>query len=305
MNGSNRSQIGNSTWLRALAAVGALALAGALFAPPPTNATPLVNAWTNWLHLPVFAAVYIALHLGLRIASRQASGIEWRPLALAAVLALLSEVLQPLFGRSIDLMDLLRDIAGIAAGWLVVGGATRLRITRIGRVLALTTVLVLVAAMSVPPLASWSAKLAAERRVPALFAGEPLERLRWELAEGVKWRALDPEPGDRRRRLALKFSGSGWPGATLHSPTADWTEFETLDFEIRTSGDTTTVGIRIDFDSEEHPRHHFSATAIPAWTPHSLPLAKMPSLAGISTLVFFVEGDGATHEIELRELQLR
>jgi hypothetical protein len=191
-------------------------------------------------HVPLFAALTLWLWLVLR-------GRLLVPVVVSLVVAGLAEIIQPLFGRTGDLLDFVRGALGTFAAAALVRAWQGPR--TIGRVAAYVLAALALVAW---PLADEGPYLLdawrGYRAFPTLADfGTAGELLRWDCHQAVLERRPDPDrPGGWLGRLDLLPGDNPYPGATLEPILADWTGYRQVCCSFRVDGNALRLvfGVR-------------------------------------------------------------
>jgi hypothetical protein len=240
-----------SSWTRWLLAIAGLALLFAvLLAPLPAWSTRLGMELENAGHAALFAAVALGSWRFFRAAD---GGTRVsRPLLLAAltaaVLAFITEQVQPLTGRDNSLDDVLTDLLGATAA-LAICAAWRAGQRPARRVLLLLTAL-MASGVAVWPLAE-AVRAYRYRYAIAPSLLEPSQAIgRYFLQRRAIHFARDTDGGWR-----ITPARSQWPGLTVEEVLPDWSRYGSLVLDVRNPGDRpVALLLRVD-DAIAHERY--------------------------------------------------
>ncbi len=203
----------------------------------------------EYAHVPLFALVTLGLAPALPGFTAPEAGRRGRALLRAVLLAILLgglvELLQPRFGGTTEMGDLVRDALGAVAGGLFLLGRTTAVPTALGRALqGVAAGLILVPAWPAAS-AAWD-ELLARRQLPVLADFET----RFQVERFISYRCrLErlPDPGGGGHVLGATFLPDLYPRLTLRDYPADWREFRALTFDALNPGDAPfPLIIRID-----------------------------------------------------------
>jgi hypothetical protein len=217
-----------------------------VFAPFPGN-TRLFRALHDSAHAPIFGCIALLALAALRSHRRFGA---WRPaaqyaaaLAIAALLGVVTELLQIPAGRDASFFDVRNDVLGavafLAAFAAFAGGPARLASKP---VLLLTVVATLTAAMfpairSAVELARREAQFPViadfDRRMDRYYAAE-----QWAKFERTPlpspWGASKGE-----QALHVAFQSGPWPGVDFYELSSDWSGYSTLLVDLTNPTDST------------------------------------------------------------------
>jgi VanZ family protein len=229
----------------ALALLGVLLLAVALFGPLPRGRT--MDALTDLGHVPLF----VGLSAWLMVRRRRAG---WSlPAAGAAVwsaavgLGVAVEVLQSLVGREASVGDVWADAVGALAGILLAAARERA-----GRV----ALLIAGAALAALAGTAWPALRLLDVVRQRLHAGrlagfeDALELDRWDFRECRATRVRE-HATQGRFALRLALQPGRFPGAGLDSPPPDWSGHSRLAADVYLDGDSP-LDLRVKVEDERH-----------------------------------------------------
>lgn len=182
-------------------------------------------------HAPAFAVVTIALFWVITAALPDAS---WRILAGLGIMMIgfgcASEILQSVTGRTFTLQDAMANALGVLAGvcWL----GQRYVDNRGGRVALVAAGLLALTLASRNPVMAFVDIVRQKTEMPILSSLEnSAELTRWQPCEGKMSRTkTGVTHGEWALRVDLK--AGEYPCVTLNWPVSDWTEYETLAFDI-------------------------------------------------------------------------
>lgn len=230
--------------------MGLCLLFAALLLPLPAWPTRWGQELENAAHAPAFAAVAAGAWLFFQPAAAATKAL--RPFVLAALtavlLALLTELLQPLTGRDASLQDVWTDLLGATAALAAIG-AWRVRGASAAR-LSLVLLALGVAGFALWPLGeSLRAYWHRQALAPRLFDPRDAAGRHFLQRRAVRLIA-DPDGGWR-----ITPTRSPWPGLTVDEVLPDWSAYRTLAIELRNPGEQPlTLLLRID-DAFEHRRY--------------------------------------------------
>jgi hypothetical protein len=214
-----------------------------------------VQSLLDWGHVPLFAAMTAALW-------RWGAWPKWAAVAMAVAAAVFSERAQAWTGRTVELSDLLRSLAGIllALVWLAGGGASwrGLRLVASAAILAASLVQVgpvmadaAVAWYQFPTVGGFNSRWSTTRWN---CEGGRLRRVQ---TESATWAGQIESPDGSRCALVLA------------PPVADWSGYATVCCEFSFAGPPLSIlasvrdgryveppGKRFDFRSCYQPGHH-------------------------------------------------
>ncbi len=242
-------------------------------------------------HIPLFLAIAIAVHRAL-----PGDKARWAlPLSLA--FAAITELLQPLFGRSGDLRDLAANIAGCGLGYAIASRGSAIAMRVAAGVLATA----IAACLAVHPLRSLAAERRAAERYPVLADAEsPLERDLWIGSPAVDI-ALIVDPDSPRpnhvTQVAIAAGAEGWPGATLRVPVRRAGKVTTLAFRARAEAPPLTMGVKLDDDTSLATQCDLEAH----WRDFDIPLA---GDSAPQRIVFYVEASGEGQAFALDDIRM-
>ncbi len=246
----------------------------------PDN-TFLLQALNNAGHTPLFGALSLLILALLR----QILGVHrlrittyfWLALTVTGLIAIFSELIQYVGPRDADLVDLLRDLAG-AGSFLAVywsysslsGSDGRGATSRGRRWWRVAGILVFLGSMA--PLALWGgAYIYRDAKFPMIADFESY----WSNKFVNSFRAdLDyvPHPAGAMNEIAsqvarIHIQPSDYAGLAVVEPYPDWTDYESLSFEIYSlQPDTFRLEIRINdvaHNQEYDDRYNRTLTVAP------------------------------------------
>ena len=211
----------------------------ALMAPPPFTTTDrVVAAWWDFLHVPAFGVISVAMLWFCR--TRRVTTM----VVLVALVPVL-EALQRYTGRDVSGFDVLLGWAGVAIG---VMGCLCGRM-RAGWVLLLPLTVVLVAVLW-HPVRTTMDRVRVREAFPVL-AGFDARWVpsRWQVTDC----AIEVAPSGWSARV---ITDGGYPGLFLADLVADWQHAEGLlvDLDVESLDRTATMWIRVD-DRNDAPYH--------------------------------------------------
>ncbi len=223
-------------------------LIGILLWPSPTKGMPGIQfALPDALHVPFFLLLVVVLY-GILARGR----IRTQALPLAAILglmvAIVSELLQPGFGRSRSNSDFLYNLSGLVTGVSAIAAFTGARNAR--RLSACGAGLVVAALLALVPAAhSRRVQTVIEEKFPVFgdFENE-LEEAAWSASSGTRIERSAEFASMGRQSLRIRSPAGDYAGVRFAGGTRDWGGYRVLAFEIHNPGDEFLLGIRIDDD---------------------------------------------------------
>lgn len=250
-------------------------LAGAMFFPLPHDwSVGWRGELLNRLHTPLFAAVAMVFQRG-RL---------WSTFFLAATVAVLVEIIQPAFGRSCSLPDLLWGMIGICSA---IAWQTKIVVLRL---------IALILALAPPGMLAGrviSAKLTAARLFPVLFAAaDQPDTILWQVS-----RLAEKTPGG--------FNLNPGSSSRLEVTEQDWSNWEALELTGTVNGESDIeLGVRLDLESPPPGRIHLRTTFQPGQNRVHVPWPKKTPLPVVKQIVFFVSSDKFSGSLTLNEIRL-
>ena len=226
--GGIRTTVMKITPLRAAAFT--LLLILLLLVPQPQHGR-MIGVVGDLLHAPIFAVFAVVIWKVLR---PRVSGSNFPlglvAIALAAVFGAATEALQALVGRYPSWLDLSSNVLGAAAGVLCMQRTAMASAGRRRR-FATGAVLLLAVAWAVPAMVFVDA-CRQRYEMPRLASFEhALELTRWRRQESRVRRVSEHAThGDRALRVEL-LAGT-YPGVSLESPVADWSQYDELALDV-------------------------------------------------------------------------
>lgn len=223
-----------------LPTLAALAVTTAILLAPPGEPLPTRSLRALWefSHIAGFAALTLFL---LWLAGQRCPNKALPPktasliLSIVALLGILTEFYQPLFGRSFSPADLLRNLVGMITGcclWLV--------FTRKSRPALLTalTALVLAIPATSGPISGWIDEHQAKQDFPVLVDFNHSRQLsRFELPDQALFEIIKTVQGRNAGRYPV--AARGWSGFSLEWFPRDWRNFDSLQVELHNRGSET------------------------------------------------------------------
>lgn len=300
----------------ALAAVAVLAALALLFAPiHPGPDQAWVSLGMDLAHIPLFAGVTYALYIALGGAAQQRRGLMGAGLASFLVI-IVSETLQPYFGRTESSQDAINGIIGIG---LAILSATKPREMRLNTVWrwyggALMAALALTSA-ALPMFSYTMARSWQTRTFPVLADSSSREQLPLWVKQPDDTDLVQFDP-DLRVEIA---PGQAFSGLSLYlnGRARDWSGYGTLRLVIENlENNPRTLGLRLDDDgdvSKLSGRYQSALDLQPGRNNLPLPLAEIQAgprgrslnLRHIRRLALFTgQDDPLTHRFRLISIQL-
>jgi VanZ family protein len=224
-----------------LLALGVLVLLLLVPLPRAAEPNPFMEDLRNLLHVPLFFGVTLLVRLLLPSSSTCRRPV-WICVFVAAVLGLLSEVLQGLTGRTPAVEDLGADLAGIllAGVALLWRTATRMSVAGWMMLFAGGGMFALAAA---PLVGEISAHVAKRRAFPVLI-GEGMPDGSWQGQGGTRLRVV--EPGG----LEVEMGGGDYEGLRHTIPRGiDTAGYSGMVIEVSNGGGAFELGVRVDVTS--------------------------------------------------------
>lgn len=311
----NRAAVWRTVTLAALAALAALLMFG-------SHEPPLRDPWHQTRsrlldagHLPFFLVGVVGWYLLFPLWRDR----RWLRLALAVCLALGAaigiELLQPGFGRSASVQDLVNGVLG------VLGGTALLLAARLGtprqRAVALGSAVLLVLLCSLyvlqPARHAYRAARSRATHFPVLLANFADEEPLWIGQEGPVLDAplaprltrLDPRPaGADHDAIACSPADGDHPGVVYLAGDADWRSYRVLHLQLR-NADTAPRDLYLRLDDLQYrpirglvrAQYHVVLALPPGDSTHDIALtalgdrargdAPRPDLSGVRRLVLF------------------
>jgi len=225
---------------RALLALGVLVFLLLVPLPHPAEPRPFVENLQNLVHVPLFMAITLLLRaVQLSLPPRGRS--LWICAMAAALLGVVSELLQGLTGRTPAVGDLGADLGGIllACGWLLRGAAPRMTVLRMMLLLAGGGMFALTAR---PLVGEIAASVAKRKAFPVLLD---------TAFPGGLWKAQ----GSTRIRvdgggLLVEMARGDYEGLRYLAPRGgDTAGYSSLVLETDNDSEPFELGVRIDLDS--------------------------------------------------------
>lgn len=202
-----------------------------------------VAIW-NLLHLPVFFAITLMLAVLFPPGILQAKRVLFAVLG-GVIIALMSELVQSMTGRSGSVRDLILDGLGIvlAAVWLHMKG----RWSKLGWGFYLFSAGVILLAFLWPTVEVEMALRRHQQRLPDIGAfSHPDRLLLWKSLGNVE---LDSREGGAGLKVTI---GKGAYGGVAYRPgMQDWSSFNELILKIENEGDPFVLGVRMDDDETQ------------------------------------------------------
>ena len=226
------------------------------------------NSVLDALHFPVFAAVGLVVHWALPQRHRPLLPHSLFSAGLAALFALLIELVQPLFGRTASLTDLVNGLLGIATG---VGGVLvwRLPVRGTWRVVFLWASAGCALSAFFPVFAGAHAALWRQARFPILGDFESDTELRlWRAQGGAEQggrptavRRTDAWATRGKWSLQVQLGEGGWPGVNYAAGDSNWAGHKALRLSVLNPGPPFELCVRIDDDGDcSRQRQRFGRT---------------------------------------------
>jgi hypothetical protein len=212
----------------------------------PLPATAWVRVVEDFSHVPLFAAVTVALYAYWRFPLR---GSAWRALWIAAasaiVIGALTELLQTTVGRNGSWGDFHHDLLGVGIALAAIAFVdARLGLTRLVRGVVAVGAL-LASTMAAQPVAEMYRAYAYRTAVfPNLAGFDDARALYWILARGVR-RTLTPSG------LDVEFGDGLYPGVSWFEPVPDWRAYRTLVLEVSNPNEQ-----RLEITLRVHDQQH-------------------------------------------------
>ncbi|RYD27621.1 MAG: VanZ family protein [Verrucomicrobiaceae bacterium] len=225
---------------RVLLALGGLVLLLLVPLPRPAEPDPIMENFRNLLHVPVFMAVTLLLRVLQRSISLRLRSI-WICAGAAALLGVLSEILQALTGRTPSVGDLGADLAGIllACALMQRRGAPLLVIRRAMLLLAGGGMFALAA---YPLVTEVSVFMAKREAFPVLMDRYALGNV-WQEQGGTHLRVVGPKP----RGLEVETAQGDHEGLRYVVPRGvDAGGYSGLVIETINECEAFELGVRID-----------------------------------------------------------
>lgn len=269
---------------------------------------PWVDKVFDLGHLPLFAVLSFSI--------ARATGHRAIALVLCAVLAIATEVLQGLVGRSTDLADGVRSVLGTLIGLLGTPRRDPARPWWERHPAPVAFLLLAWPILDAIPVLSDS--LDAWRRFPILcdFSTRwQTERWRYGETQARLERTHDPvQPGEWLGRLDLLALGHPYPGAQFLPSMDDWRGYRTLCLEFHVDKPMTlNLSIRDHrVEMEFFDRVNFAKRYSPGWHRECLDLATLASqprhapldLGWVRVLTLYIGGAEAPRTMLIKKISL-
>lgn len=206
-------------------------------------------------HLPVFFAISMLLHRLCRGLPLYSSGQLICAVVAAFVLAVITEVTQPLAGRSADTMDFLADLSGITGYllWCLLNSPRARPLAQLGCMLGIYA---LIGLTIWPPIEVALAQRHRASEFPVLGGFED----RWDLHHWRGHGGSEQSPStvalssdyaaDGRQSLRVNVGAGYWSGVRMHVPAQDWQGYRRLSFHVFNPGEAFILNIRVDDGGE-------------------------------------------------------
>ena len=290
------------------------ALLASVFVPRPGNVGLWLHTLIEWLHVPVFGLVSLAL-LALMPNAWRAQQRFGLAFVGALVLGVLSEAMQIPMSRDASWEDILSDAAG-AAGFLSIAFAWRR-----SRIVAILSVIggLVVLSWSAIPLASVSqAIIKRNAQFPVIFGGDIEAERTFVTARNVQ---METHWDQSRGRLYTTIEIVRQHGLRIEirDLVADWSSYTNLNLYVEVEGtDDLSFTIRVHDkahrrgDQPHRDRFNRRFTIAPGQHMLSIPLEEIEAapatrpmdMTRIEALILFSAKDDVTRILRLYEIRL-
>lgn len=304
---------------------GLLLAAAALLVPLGSPNDPLRHDLLDATHLPFFAALTLFLYttnpLGLVMPGQRRGGAA----LLAALIAMATEIVQPLTGREESLTDLFYGSGGILLAWLLLRWAPRFAGWRFLLWIALAGLLSL--QVLAGPWRHWQADRWRRAHFPLLADFEsPAEMVLWgnpqvgrAFTRNLTLRRSSLQAARGKCSLHLTAQSANRFGVYFRQDGADWSAFDVLAFDVFNAGARFDLAVSIDDGGPGGVARDRPAALLaipPGWTHCRLPLratssdpkARSLDLRRVSTLglmAYPAAGMGADYFLDAFRLEVQ
>ena len=291
-----------------------IALLATVFLPRPSNVGLWLHTLIEWLHVPVFGLLSLAL-----LALMPRAWRTWQRFGLAfvgaLVLGVLSEAVQIPMSRDASWEDIVADGAG-AAGFLSIAYAWSR--SRVVAILSVVSGLVILS-WSALPLASVSqAIIKRNAQFPVIFGGDIEAERAFVTARNVQMEThWDQSLGRLYTRIEIVRQHG--PGIEIRDLVADWSSYTNLNLYVEVEGtDDLSFTIRVHDkahrrgDQPHNDRFNRRFTITPGQHILSIPLEEIEAapatrpmdMTRIEALILFSAKDDVTRILRLYEIRL-
>lgn len=213
-------------------ALGAVAfLLATVFSPRPAGPGLWLRALFDWLHVPVFGLIAVALYV--MTPRRWASWQRYAGAFLGAVfLGVVTEAIQIPMRRDASWEDIAADSIGAFSFLLLVFAAGR---KFLGASLAAVAALCFLTLSARPLIAATQAIYYRTVQFPVLFGGD-IDRERPFLHERNVRLATHSASSPGRSYLRIEVTGNGGPGIEFRDIEKDWSKYRNLELDFELEG---------------------------------------------------------------------
>ena len=299
---------------RAYSAIAIAILLSAVFAPRPDNAGIWLRSLFEWLHVPVFGLISLAMLLLTPI-----SWPSWQRFGLAflgsILLGVFTEAAQIPTQRDASWEDIISDAAG-AASFLVCAYAVGRKHT-----------VVIISAMSATAIFLWSALpliattqaiIYRNSQFPVIFNGDIDSEKTFVSGINLRMETRKSETNDELYTQVQLIHGEG-SRIEIRDLVSDWSLYAYLSLKIEVAGDQDlpiTVRVHDKLHRKGAQPHHdrfnrrltlspgMNVVRIPLQNIRSAPRGRMMDMTKIDALIMFSEKSNATHCLNLYEISL-
>jgi VanZ family protein len=299
---------------RAYAAVAIVILLSTVFAPQPGNPGVWLREVFEWLHVPVFGLVSLAI-LSMTPTSWRRSQRFGLALLGSIILGVLTEVVQIPMQRDASWEDLISDTAG-AAGFLLFAYAID-RKPIVGVVSAIFATAILL--WSATPLITVTQALVHRNsQFPVIFNGDIDAEQAFVSGRNIQMKTQQPVTGDGPYTKIQVFRDTGMR-IEIRDLVPDWSSYSNLNLRIEVLGDldlNLTVRIHDTLhrrgDQPHNDRFNQKLTLSPGMNSLTIPLQDVRSaphgrsmdMTKIEALILFSGKSDAARSFNLFEINL-